>query len=126
MSAMQVNDAAKDLANVVSRRQDVILAEWLKEMNASARRVDLIKDSDLRVQCAQFLELLGKSLDSGDTNFQSSTWDKVRDLLGDLSRSRAQQGFTPSETAYSFFLQSAPFSPRFGTKRTAISRLWPQ
>jgi len=65
----------------------------------ATRRSDLIKESDLRSQCTQFLSLMQSAIESGGTNFQSNAWDGVRNLLGEISKSRAQQGFTPTETA---------------------------
>jgi rsbT co-antagonist protein RsbR len=41
-------------------------------------------------------------------NFESSAWDGLRDVLGDVSRSRAQQGFTSSETATFVFSAKRP------------------
>jgi rsbT co-antagonist protein RsbR len=103
-----MNEKSRDLAAVVARSEDVILAEWIKEMSGTVRRSDLIKDSELRSQCSQFLKLLREGLEAGDTNFSSPTWDRVREMLGSVSRSRAIQGFTPSETASFVFSAKRP------------------
>ena len=96
------------IAAVVARYEDVILAEWMNEMKGSVRRNDLIKESELRAQCQQFLRSFNEALTSGGANFQSPAWDKVRDMLTDISRSRALQGFTPSETASFVFSVKKP------------------
>src|SRR5262249_2939978 len=44
------------------------------------------------------------------TDITNSDWGKVRDFLSSLSRSRAEQGFTPSETAtFVFSLKQSLF-----------------
>jgi rsbT co-antagonist protein RsbR len=99
---------ARGIASIVARHEDAILAEWIKEMTGSVRRSDLIKESELRSQCTQFLRLLREGLETGNLNFQSSAWDKVREMLSDVSRSRALQGFMPSETASFIFSVKRP------------------
>jgi rsbT co-antagonist protein RsbR len=68
-------------------------------MSGGARRSDLIKESELRSQCALFLKLLRQGAESGSSDIKTSSWEPMRELMGEISRSRAQQGFTPSETA---------------------------
>ncbi|HEY1802530.1 MAG TPA: STAS domain-containing protein [Terriglobales bacterium] len=96
------------VAAVVAKNEETILTDWIREMSGSVRRSDLLKESDLRAQCSQFLRLMKDGLESGNLNFQSGVWDKTREMLGDLSRSRAAQGFTPSETASFVFSIKRP------------------
>jgi rsbT co-antagonist protein RsbR len=95
------------LVSILTRNQDEILVEWLKEMTSATRRSDLIKDSELRNECADFLQRMKTALET-NTNFESAAWDRVREMLGDVSRSRALQGFTPSETAMFIFSAKRP------------------
>ncbi len=87
------------LADVLVRHEATILDEWIKQMSGATRRADLIKDADLRVQCSRFLKLLRQAIESGNSDLQSAAWQGIREQLTDISRSRAQQGFTPTETA---------------------------
>jgi rsbT co-antagonist protein RsbR len=93
---------------ILSQKESEILAEWVKNMSAATRRGDLIKESDLRVQCSQFLSMMKKALEQGGTNFQGPAWNGVREMLSDVSRSRAQQGFSPAETAMFVFSAKQP------------------
>lgn len=99
MSTVPVRRSGKELAVLVNRNEEFMLAEWLAEMSGAVRRADLIKDSEVRGECARFLGLLREGLQTGEENFRSPAWDKMREMLTDISRDRAQQGFTPSETA---------------------------
>jgi rsbT co-antagonist protein RsbR len=87
-----------------------LLRDWIKEQSASVKsRADLIKESELRQQSAEFLSLLQGAAQNGDlANVQSQAYAPVRDMLGDISRSRARLGFTPSETAQFVFSFKQP------------------
>jgi rsbT co-antagonist protein RsbR len=93
---------------ILAQKESEILADWLKNISAATRRSDLIKDSDLRVQCSQFLSMTRKALEQGGSNFQGPAWSGVREMLDDISRSRAQQGFSASETASFVFSAKQP------------------
>jgi rsbT co-antagonist protein RsbR len=108
MSTIPINKAT-GLSAILARKEDEVLTEWVKGMGGSARRGDLIKESELRSQCLQFLQLLRQGLESGGSNFQSAAWEGVRQFLGEISRARAQMGFTPSETATFVFSLKRPF-----------------
>jgi rsbT co-antagonist protein RsbR len=99
---------AKGVATLIARHEEAILAEWIREMTGTVRRSDLIKESELRAQCAQFIRLLQEGLESGDISFQSANWDKTREMLAEVSRLRALQGFTPAETAAFVFSVKRP------------------
>lgn len=87
------------LVDVLARQEATILDEWIKQMSGATRRADLIKDVELRAQCSRFLKLLQQGAESGSSDLQTPAWQPVRDQLAEVSRSRAQQGFTPTETA---------------------------
>ena len=87
------------LATVLSKYESSVLAEWIKEMAGATRRTDLMNDSELRTQCSKFLKLLREGAESGSSDVQTASWQPLRELLTEISRSRALQGFTPTETA---------------------------
>jgi rsbT co-antagonist protein RsbR len=62
--------------------------------------MDLITDVDLVGESRELLGLLQRALAAGaDDAIDGPRWEPVRDFLGGLSRSRAQAGFSSSETA---------------------------
>jgi rsbT co-antagonist protein RsbR len=87
------------VAEVLAKHEAVVLDEWIKQMSGATRRADLIKDVDLRSQCSRFLKFLRQGVESGSSDLQTPAWQPVRDQLAEISRSRAQQGVTPTETA---------------------------
>ena len=121
------NKHAKGLASVVTQNEEALLTDWLREMNASVRRSDLMKEADLRAQCLSFLRLLREGLESGNLNFESAAWNKLREMLEDTSRSRAVQGFTPSETVGFVFSVKRPlFAQIRGTTKSDAGALGDQ
>jgi rsbT co-antagonist protein RsbR len=99
MSTIPINQKAAGLASILDRKQEEILNEWVRSMTSSIRRSDLIKESELRGQCSKMLHAMQQGLQVGDSNFQSTAWESVRQILAEISRTRSQQGFSPSETA---------------------------
>jgi rsbT co-antagonist protein RsbR len=87
------------LADVLVKHEATILDEWIKQMSGATRRADLIKDGDLRTQCSRLLKFLRQGVESGSSDLRSPGWQAARDQLAEISKSRAQQGFTPTETA---------------------------
>jgi len=108
VDTIQLNKKGGALAEVVARNEEAILAEWIKEMTGTVRRSDLMKESELRSQCSEFLRLVKEGLTTGGTNFQSPAWDRVREMLQEISRSRAVMGFSPTETAAFVFSVKRP------------------
>ncbi|HZQ96656.1 MAG TPA: STAS domain-containing protein [Candidatus Sulfotelmatobacter sp.] len=95
------------LGSIIQQHRETILTEWLREMSGAIRRSDLMKESELRSECSQFLDLLADATRAGVSS-QSAGHEPLRDMLGDLSRTRAQKGFTPRETALFVFSLKRP------------------
>jgi rsbT co-antagonist protein RsbR len=117
------------IPGILARDEQIILSDWLQEMNPSTRRGDLIKDSDLRAQCGQFLKLVGQATQTAGSNFKASAWDLVREMLSEISRSRALQGFTPTETATFVFSLKRPIFSRIqeeykGQPKAIAAEMW--
>jgi rsbT co-antagonist protein RsbR len=106
--------AGQVLQQIIARTQKELLAEWLASQTADgATRPDLMKESELREQCREFLALLEAATRSGDLeNLSGSTWAPIHEFLGGISRSRAIQGFSPAETATFVFSLKKPLFNR--------------
>lgn len=108
MTTVSIDQRTQGLAALVARNEREILSEWMREMTAATRRSDLMKESEVQTQCAEFLRLMKDGLAAGSSDFQSSSWGKIREMLGTISASRVQQGFSPSETATFVFSLKRP------------------
>ena len=106
--------AGQTLRKIVSQYQKELLAKWTEAQLASGTlRSDLIKENELREQSRELLSLMQAALDTGSlTQIEGSQWSGVRDFLARVSRSRAMQGFSSSETATFVFSLKQPLFER--------------
>jgi rsbT co-antagonist protein RsbR len=98
------------LPDLVSQHGKELLASWLvQQRKSAAARPDLIRDSELEEQSKRFIGAFAAGLRSADLDDTlSDGWTDAREYLSDLSRSRAVQGFKPSETAAFIFSLRQP------------------
>jgi rsbT co-antagonist protein RsbR len=107
-----VNRLASRLPAIVEQHQKEVFAEWLSTQTASGTwRAGRLAEAQLREESQRFLGLLTQAMQHGvEFDVQSSQWAEIREFLTELSRSRATQGFTPSQVAtFVFSLKQALF-----------------
>jgi rsbT co-antagonist protein RsbR len=96
------------LPDVLERHEVALLTEWIAAQKAAPTyRPDLIKEGELRDQCREFLHLFTRAARAGQ-DITGPQWQEVRELLASVSRTRGQQGFTPSATATFVFSLKEP------------------
>jgi rsbT co-antagonist protein RsbR len=100
---------SKVVSKLLSSHEDEILAEWQRRLKddgvlKSAR----IKEAELTTQCTGFLRGLRQAFETGATDADSPELSETREMLTQLSRSRAMQGFSPRETAVFVFSLKQP------------------
>ncbi len=88
------------LLGAIQQNREPLLEDWLRRLKAAVRRQDLVNDRELESQVGELLSAItdvpaGTSLD----DLSGAGWDPVKELLAALSVSRANLGFSPSETA---------------------------
>ena len=106
-----MSDRSNLLREALERDEATILQRWLdRQLAGTSLRADRISKTELSEQGKRFLGLLRQSLASGTTDVHSPAWAGLRQMLDDVSVSRAEQGFSPSETAsFVFSLKNALF-----------------
>jgi rsbT co-antagonist protein RsbR len=107
-----VATAQTNLAKVLAKRERDIISQWLELQAATGRRVSSAEQQDTERKSRDFIQALTAAA-KGDRLEVASTpeWDRVREILTDLSSSRAKGGYTPSETAtFVFSLKQPLFS----------------
>jgi rsbT co-antagonist protein RsbR len=98
--------------SVLREAQAQLLERWIAALSAGpGLRHDLLSEGELRVECQRFLQALAQAVAAAQsTDTTGPAWDPVREQLTALSRSRATQGFTPTETATFIFSLKEPLS----------------
>ena len=105
--ATTLNHRTSNLGSIIANHREAILSGWLRDMIGATRRSDLMKESELQLQCQQFLSLLGQAT-SSSANVQTTAYDPLREMLAETSRTRAIQGFSARETAMFIFSIKQP------------------
>jgi rsbT co-antagonist protein RsbR len=98
------------LPTVLERHAEELLANWTEEQTAAG--LSRTAAADVRTRSAEFLRLLQQAAAEagagGLTAVHAPPYARVREFLGALSRLRAQEGATPSETAMFIFSLKRP------------------
>jgi rsbT co-antagonist protein RsbR len=123
-------DSLSTLNDVLQNDEGALLQNWVEtQVNSSNFRPDRTTRQELMDHSRRFLAHLGEAVKSGDADIMSPAWMGVRKILDDLSVARAQQGFSPSETATFVFSLKQPLFDRLqkavGSGSDALNRLWP-
>ena len=96
------------LSRIVGEREGEIVARWRQLLVAASGGTGRIKDAEVEKQCRDFLSAFAAGLGAGATVATDPAFASARELLGEVSRSRANQGFTPTETATFVFSLKEP------------------
>ena len=105
---MSENGTSK-IPEILQGQEAELLAEWVAERKESSQD----RRTNIQETCSEFLRrfregTLGGHLD----DIHRSEWQGLREMLEKLSRSRGQQGFTPTETATFVFSLKKPLFAR--------------
>ena len=107
------------LGETVARHEESIRNDWLDSMSKSVQRVDLISSAELREQSHRLLSAILRGVQVDESaQLSGAAWNEVKEILQEISASRAHQGFTPSETANFVFSLKQPL---FNVLRKNIS-----
>ena len=97
------------IPEILKNYQVQLLEDWLQQQITDGTRPGLFKETELREECREFLELFKNAVQQGNlSDTQASEWKGVREMLASVSRTRSQKGFTPSETATFVFSLKQP------------------
>jgi len=112
-------DEKSRIPGIVRQHEREILDQWVRsQLSAVTRRADLLNEDVLREDSRSFLAAFTEALQHGTTGTDGKEWNEVRALLERLSRSRAQKGFSPAETATFVFSLKEPLFAKLREKYT--------
>src|SRR5580698_6656077 len=97
------------VAELVGSNEQTILPDWIElQKKAGMLQTGLITEGELVAQSPNFLHLLRDGLAKGGTDASNPAYAPAKELLAEVSRARAIQGFSPSETATFVFSLKRP------------------
>jgi rsbT co-antagonist protein RsbR len=86
------------LAQIVAESEAAVLIEWMVLLReAGSLQTGRLKEAELQTQARAFLDSLRKGLVADGESGTPSAYESAKSLLSDLSRSRAIQGFSPTQ-----------------------------
>jgi rsbT co-antagonist protein RsbR len=109
---VQLTGVGSPVSEILSDEKS-FLDEWTQELHRSARSSGSIPEAELQKQCLLFLSIFRTGIDDvGASNPDDPRWKNLREFLSEISKSRAVQGFTPTETATFVFSFKQPLFRR--------------
>ena len=103
-----MEDGFAALSKIVGEHESAIVSRWRQLLMASTGGAGRIKDAEVETQCRDFLAAFTAGLGAGAIAWTDAAFAPARELLAEVSRSRAIQGFTPTETATFVFSLKEP------------------
>jgi len=106
---MTTKDNASRISQLIQEHEAEIGSQWIAQLEALLVRSTASSKAQLRDHCQQFLAAFAIATRAGELeNIEHRSWDEVRDLLSEISSSRAKSGSTPAETASFVFSLKQP------------------
>lgn len=106
---MVKRDSAVDLVGLLSVQNEDLASSWIREVSGTLG--SRVGKAELERELRELYEALVEAVRQGATDVHSEQMSEVRALLTELSRNRARQGFSPSETAISVFALKRVLEP---------------
>ena len=108
-----MKDEQKDaLLQIIRKHEADILADWQREQAQGQTRRGQANEAEGQAISRDFLAGTVQALQGGTADVRSEAWSKVRDILSEMSSTRAQQGFSPVDTAMFVFSLKQPLFAR--------------
>jgi rsbT co-antagonist protein RsbR len=105
------------LTELIGQDEATIIQRWMdNQLAGTGFRPDRISRAELQENATQFLSAFRRALASGSSDIHGGDWAAVRHVLDVLCASRAERGFSPSETATFIFSLKQPLFDRIRTQ----------
>ncbi len=102
-------DGIQVLGRTVTGDEAAILESWLALLKSGGSlQTGRIREVELQAQARTVFGQLRDALASGEGDGHADAYETLRETLADISRSRAIQGFTPTDTANFVFSLKEP------------------
>lgn len=97
------------IPEILRRNEAALLDDWTAEQKKISNLSQRMSEAEVRTQSRRFLQLLQEATVRGNVaDTDAEAYREVRKFLEEISASRAQLGFTPSETAMFVFSFKQP------------------
>jgi rsbT co-antagonist protein RsbR len=103
-------DSGTLISNIIDKYHQKLLADWIdRQRSEGSRGKGGFDEREVTDHSSRFLSEFRRGCEKGTfTDISTPEWDSTREVLDEVSRTRAAQGFTPSETATFVFSLKEP------------------
>lgn len=115
---MAGKNVSERLIGLLSVRGEDLSAEWADKVTASLK--GRVSRAEVQRELQELYAALVAALGEGSLDGRGEAFGEVRALLTELSRNRARQGFTPTETAVSVFALKEVLEPSLTGKDSDV------
>ncbi|SEI07645.1 STAS domain-containing protein [Methylobacterium sp. 13MFTsu3.1M2] len=113
-------DGVEVLIRTLTEDEAAILEAWnISLRKGTSLQSGRIREAELQTQAKAVFGLLRDGLSSGGVDADAESYTPLRENLADISRSRAIQGFTPTDTANFVFSLKEPIFEALRRKSAA-------
>jgi rsbT co-antagonist protein RsbR len=106
------------IPEILRKYEADLLDDWTNAQSSIGNLSARLSTAEIRTQSRRFIELLQEAVTRGDVaNIDTEAFRDLRKFLEEISASRANLGFSPSETAMFVFSFKQPL---FGKLRSAV------
>jgi rsbT co-antagonist protein RsbR len=100
------------LSETLAKREAEITSKWLELQISGKKKVSTAEQNEINRASREFISALkGAAQKSSTEDINGPEWEQVREVITNLSASRARGGYSPSETAsFVFSLKQPLFS----------------
>ncbi len=95
-------------ATLLVKRAPEITAKWLEQQSGSGKRLSAAEQKETDRISREFMEALAAAVERDVLELRSPEWERVKEILNDLSAARAKGGHNSSETATFVFSLKKP------------------
>ncbi|WP_320775375.1 STAS domain-containing protein [Streptomyces sp. CRN 30] len=115
---MAIESNSQLLVDALTRERDTYLTQWTRTVTADLQ--GRLSTTELGRELGELYEAVVQAIAAGGLNGGDESFGEVRSLLIELSRNRARQGFTPTETARSVFALKEVLEPSLSGDEASV------
>jgi rsbT co-antagonist protein RsbR len=112
------------IPEILQKHEAEILTEWIGLLKGGRGKTGRLKEGELETQAHDVLGALRTATEGGvDNDVTGERYGALREILNRISRSRALQSYTPSETAMFVLSLKEPIFNRLGKSISDVASL---